>query len=198
MSLKTAAKETRWVTLFVGSSLLAEQRFIKRKITLWCLKQSDLYILIHIELQSWNWKYYGVYHLSHVTLAQYVSSNLLLFQQHCAQPWGGSIQFFSKFFQIFVYGDVLKFGSYWPWKTVSSHLNCTTLLTLGNISYHNVTQVLTFSQSDLAFKLYHYLLASSDTFILITYPLAKNSLFTDPLFSLKSPPSALADYRKET
>ena len=171
MSLKTAAKETRWVTLFVGTSLVAEQRFIKRKITLWCLKQSDLYILIHIELQSWNWKYYGAYHLSHVTL--------------------------SKFFQIFVYGVVLKFGRYWPWKTVSSHLNCTTLLTLGSISYHNVTQVLTFSQTDLAFKLYHYLLASSDTFILITCPLAQNSPFTDPLFSLKSPPSALADYRKE-
>ena len=103
----------------------------------------------------------------------------------------------SKFFQIFVYGVVLKFGRYWPWKTVSSHLNCTTLLTLGSISYHSVTQVLTFSQTDLAFKLYHYLLASSDTFILITCPLAKNSSFTDPLFPLKSPPSALADYRKE-
>ncbi|CAH3021981.1 unnamed protein product, partial [Porites evermanni] len=62
-------------------------------------------------------------------------------------------------------------------RIVSSHLNCTTLLTLGNISYHNVTQVLTFSQSDLAFKLYHYLLAISDTFNLITCPLAQNSLF---------------------
>ena len=82
-------------------------------------------------------------------------------------------------------------------RILSSHLNCTTLLTLGNISYHNVTQVLTFSQSDLAFKLDHYLLASSDTFILITCPLAQNSLFTDPLFSLKRPPSALADYRKK-
>ena len=45
------------------------------------------------------------------------------------------IQLWWQFFQIFVYGDVVyaQTWRYWPWKTVSSHLNCT--VSNWNISY---------------------------------------------------------------
>ena len=45
------------------------------------------------------------------------------------QPWWWQIfiliQLWSQFFQMFVYGDVVYAQTwYWPWKTVSSHLQC--------------------------------------------------------------------------
>jgi len=53
------------------------------------------------------------------------------------------MQLWCQFFQIFVYqyGDVvfmLKLGRYWPWKTVSNHLNAIIILCIFEILFANL------------------------------------------------------------